>query len=116
MYEELVVKRGMSIEEVANSVDIALNRLPYMEGLFEIAKREAVRMQEKRNYISMDKISLRKELIELEVEKRRRELAFLPIIILIMETEKILQRKHLLCILTVDDPLPYRIGNLDYLT
>ena len=75
LYEELVVKRGMSIEEVANSVDIALNRLPYMEGLFEIAKREAVRMQEKRNYFSMDKISLRKELIELEVEKRRRELA-----------------------------------------
>jgi predicted DNA-binding protein YlxM (UPF0122 family) len=30
LYEELVVKRGMSIEEVANCVDIALNRLPYM--------------------------------------------------------------------------------------
>jgi predicted DNA-binding protein YlxM (UPF0122 family) len=75
LYEELVVKRGMSLEEVANCVDIALNRLPYMEGIFEIAKREAVRMQEKREYFLEDKISLTKELIELETEKRRRELA-----------------------------------------
>ena len=66
LYEELVIKRGMSIEQVGNSVDIALNRLPYMESLYEIAKREADRMQEI--------ISLRKEL-ELEEEKQRRKLA-----------------------------------------
>jgi transposase-like protein len=73
LYEELVIKRGMSIEQVANSVDIALNRLPYMECLYEIAKREADRMQEKRDYLSKDLISLRKEL-ELEEEKQRRKL------------------------------------------
>jgi transposase len=75
LYEELVVKRGMSIEQVANIVDIALHKLPYIEGVFEIAKREADRMQEKRNYLSKDRISIRKELIELEDERRRRELA-----------------------------------------
>ena len=72
LYEELVIKRRMSIEQVANSVDIALDRLPYMERLYEIAKREADRMQEKRDYLSKDIISLRKEL-ELEEEKQRRK-------------------------------------------
>ena len=72
LYEELVIKRGMSIEQVANSVEIALNRLPYMEGLFEIAKNEADRMQEKRDYWLSDVNSLKNEIIELEEEKQRR--------------------------------------------
>ena len=72
LYEELVVKRGMSIEQVANIVDIYLHKLPYIEGLFEIAKKEAERMQEKNDCLSKDIISLRKELIELEEEKQRR--------------------------------------------
>jgi predicted DNA-binding protein YlxM (UPF0122 family) len=72
LYEELVVKRGMSIEQVANIVDLALHKLPYMEGLFEIAKKEAERMQEKSDCLSKDIISLRKELLELEEEKQRR--------------------------------------------
>jgi transposase len=75
LYEELVVKRGMSIEQIDNIVDIALHKLPYIEGLFEIAKREADRMQEKIDYVLEGKISLKNELIELEVEKRRKELA-----------------------------------------
>jgi hypothetical protein len=65
----------MSIEQVANSVDIALYRLPYIEGLYEKAKEAVGRMQEKRDYLLSDIISLRKELIELEDEKRRRKLA-----------------------------------------
>jgi hypothetical protein len=72
LFEELVVKRGMSIEQIANIVDIALHKLPYMESLFEIAKKEADRMQEKSDCLSKDIISLRKELIELEEEKQRR--------------------------------------------
>jgi hypothetical protein len=72
LYEEIVVKRGMSIEQVANIVDIDLHKLPYIEGLFEIAKKEAERMQEKSDCLSKDIISLRKELTELEEEKRRR--------------------------------------------
>ena len=47
LYEELVVKRGMSIEQVANSVDIDLNRLPHIEGLFEIAKRKRIECKKK---------------------------------------------------------------------
>ena len=101
----------MSIEQVANIIDIALNRLPYMERLYEIAKREADRMQEKRDYLSKDIIFLRKDL-ELEEEN----LHYLSIIILIMETVKILQWVRLLYILTIENPLPYRIGNLNYLT
>ena len=76
LYEELVVKRGMSIEQVANSVDIDLNRLPYIEGLYQKAKQETDRMQEKRDYLLKEIISLRKEPIELEYEKRKRRLAF----------------------------------------
>jgi transposase-like protein len=76
LYEELVVERGMSIEQVANSVDIDLNRLPYIEGLYQKAKQETDRMQEKRDYLLKDIISLRKEPIELEYEKRKRSLAF----------------------------------------
>jgi transposase len=72
LYEELVVKRGMSIEQVANSVDIALYRLPHIEGIYQKAKQEADRMQEKRDYLLKDIISLRKKPIELEDEKRRR--------------------------------------------
>ena len=76
LYEELVIKRGMSIEQVGNSVDIALNRLPYMEGLYQKVKQETDRMQEKRDYLLKEIISLRKEPIELEYEKRKRRLAF----------------------------------------
>jgi transposase len=74
LYEELVVKRGMSIEQVANIVDIALYRLPHIEGLFEKAKMEADRMQEKRDYLLKDVISLRKQQLELEDANRRRRL------------------------------------------
>lgn len=34
LYRELVIKRGMSIEAVANIVDIALDKLPTMEGRY----------------------------------------------------------------------------------
>jgi hypothetical protein len=109
LYEELVVKRGMSIEQVANSVDIALHKLPYMEGLYQEAKEAVDRVQDKRDYLSKDIISLRKELIELEDEKQKRKVALSPIIIPIMETEKILQGIHFLLILTLDNTRRYRI-------
>ena len=35
LYQELVIKKGMSYEKVANTFNIALNRLPYMEILYE---------------------------------------------------------------------------------
>jgi DNA-binding transcriptional MerR regulator len=51
LYRELVIKRGMSIEAIANLVDIALDRLPYMETLLDQATRAAARKQEKVEYL-----------------------------------------------------------------
>ena len=116
LYEELVIKRGMSIEQVANSVDIALNRLPYMEHLYEIVKREADRMQEKRDYLSKDIISLRKEPRVRRRKTKKKTYIIFQSLSYIMETVKILQWVCLLYILTIENPLPYRIGNLNYLT
>ncbi len=39
LYKELIKKRHMSIEKVANVVEIAIDKLPYMESLYEQAKR-----------------------------------------------------------------------------
>ena len=45
LYKELIKKRHMSIEQVANAVDIAIHKLPYMESLYRQAKDEADKMQ-----------------------------------------------------------------------
>jgi hypothetical protein len=42
LYRELVIKRKISFERIANLVDNALKRLPNMETLFEQAKREQI--------------------------------------------------------------------------
>lgn len=41
LYSELVIKKGMSLEEVAKAVDIALHELPDMESLLEEKTRAA---------------------------------------------------------------------------
>ncbi len=38
LYKELIEKRGMSIEELVNVVEIAIHKLPYMENLYGQAK------------------------------------------------------------------------------
>ncbi len=38
LYKELIKKRHMSIEQVVNVVEIAVNKLPYMENLYGQAK------------------------------------------------------------------------------
>jgi hypothetical protein len=38
LYKELIKKRGMSIEELVNVVEIAIHKLPYMENLYGQAK------------------------------------------------------------------------------
>ena len=42
LYRELVIKRKISFERIANLVDIALERLPNVETLFEQAKRQPI--------------------------------------------------------------------------
>ena len=67
LYRELVIKRGMSIEAVANVVDIALHELPYMESLLDQATRAAARKQEKVEYLEN-----RIRTLEEEAEKKKR--------------------------------------------
>jgi archaellum component FlaC len=45
LYKELIKKRRMSIEQVANAVDTDINRLPHMESLYQQAKDQAEKMQ-----------------------------------------------------------------------
>ncbi|HEX5892349.1 MAG TPA: hypothetical protein VFY41_05760, partial [Nitrososphaeraceae archaeon] len=45
LYTELIKKRGMSKEQVAKVVEIAIHKLPHMENLYQQTKDEAEKMQ-----------------------------------------------------------------------
>jgi hypothetical protein len=45
LYQRLVKKNGISIEQVVNVVEIAIHKLPYMESLYKQAKDQAEKMQ-----------------------------------------------------------------------
>jgi hypothetical protein len=45
LYQQLVMKKGMSIEQVVNAVDTDINKLPHMETLYVQAKDQAEKMQ-----------------------------------------------------------------------
>jgi DNA-binding CsgD family transcriptional regulator len=45
LYNQLIKKRHMSIEQVVNVVDIAIHKLPHMENLYQQAKDQAEKMQ-----------------------------------------------------------------------
>jgi predicted HTH domain antitoxin len=47
LYRKLIKEKGMSIEQVDNAVDIAANKLPYMESLYEQVKEQVDKMQYK---------------------------------------------------------------------
>jgi len=51
LYQELIKKTGMDMEQVGKVVDTAIDRLPYMETLYEQAKDEVGKMQDKRQYL-----------------------------------------------------------------
>ena len=65
LYKELVIKREMSIEAVANAVDIDLNRLPRMEARLEETTKAVARKQVDFEY-------LEKRICFLEEEEKRR--------------------------------------------
>jgi hypothetical protein len=73
LYQELVIKKGMSYEKVANAINIALNRLPYMEILYEQVSR-AVRSKEERS----DYLDLRISTLEAEERRLKRRIVTLP--------------------------------------
>jgi hypothetical protein len=86
LYQRLVKKNNMSIEQVVNAVDIAIHKLPYMENLYRQAKDQAENMQrmigrlandieERKNKISfLDKIAFTSEQECKRTEQRIREL------------------------------------------
>jgi transposase len=45
LYQRLVKKKCISIEQVVNVVEIAIHRLPYMENLYQQSKDQAEKMQ-----------------------------------------------------------------------
>jgi hypothetical protein len=51
LYQELIEKRNMNMEQVGDVVDTAIDRLPYMETLYEQAKDEVGKMQDKRQWL-----------------------------------------------------------------
>jgi predicted DNA-binding protein YlxM (UPF0122 family) len=71
LFDELAVNRGMSIEHIANVVEISLHKLPYMESLHDQVKREVDRLEEKRDYMLFNINSLKKELVQLKEEEKR---------------------------------------------
>jgi predicted transcriptional regulator len=54
LYKELITERGMSIEKVVNAVDIAGNKLPHMESLYEQVKEQVDNMQRTRQRLVND--------------------------------------------------------------
>jgi transposase len=76
LLDESARNRGMSIEQIANVVEISLHKLPNMESLYDQAKREVERLVEKRDYLLFNINSLKKELAE--EEKRQRRMLALP--------------------------------------
>jgi predicted DNA-binding protein YlxM (UPF0122 family) len=73
LYQELVIKRGISYERVADAVDIHLNRLPCMETLYEQVSR-AVSMKEEKS----DNLDIRIYTLETEEKRLKRRIITLP--------------------------------------
>src|SRR5215217_154604 len=54
LYKELIKKRRISIEQVANTLDTAIHKLPYMETLYRQVKDQAEKMQHTIQRLSND--------------------------------------------------------------
>jgi hypothetical protein len=73
LYRELVIKRGMSFEAVANAVDIDLNRLPDMEALLEETTKAVARKE-----VKVDILEDRIHSLEEEEKRRKRIVTLSP--------------------------------------
>ena len=62
LYKLLIKQRGMSIEKVANAVDIDIHKLPYMESLYKQAKDEAEKMQRTIQRLANDVAALERKI------------------------------------------------------
>jgi cytidylate kinase len=73
LFKELVRKRGMSIEEVADVVDINLNVLPEMKEELDQTCKELAKRQ-----VDLDMIKVRISSLEEEENRRRNRIVTLP--------------------------------------
>ena len=73
LYKELVIRRGVSIEEVASVVDIDLNILPDMERRLEQTTKALARKE-----VDLDMIKGRISSLEEEEKRRRNRIVTLP--------------------------------------
>jgi hypothetical protein len=78
LYKELVIKRGMSIAEVASAIDIDLNILPDMERRLEQTTKALARKE-----VDLDMIKGRISSLEEEEKRRRNRIVTLPFILLL---------------------------------
>ena len=51
LYKRLIKEKGMTIEQVVNTVEIAANKLPHMESLYKQARDETQNMQHTRHHL-----------------------------------------------------------------
>jgi tRNA uridine 5-carbamoylmethylation protein Kti12 len=80
LYKELIKKRRMSIEQVVNVVEIAANKLSYMETLYRQANDQADKMQRTVQRLAND------------IEERKKKISLLDNIIFSCEQD--CKRKH----------------------
>jgi hypothetical protein len=73
LYKELVIKRRLSIEEVAAVVDVALNKLPYVKEMLEQTSKILARRQ-----VDLDMVETRISSLEEEENRRRNRIFTLP--------------------------------------
>ncbi|HZB15970.1 MAG TPA: hypothetical protein VE445_02295 [Nitrososphaeraceae archaeon] len=62
LYQQLVKKRRMSIEQVVNVVEIAIYKLPHMETLYRQAKDQAEKMQRTIERLANDIMALERKI------------------------------------------------------
>jgi hypothetical protein len=71
----LMKEKGMSVHQVANAVEIAIHKLPYMESLYGQAKDQAEKMQRTRQGLAND------------IEERKKKISLLDNIIFASEQD-----------------------------
>jgi DNA-binding CsgD family transcriptional regulator len=75
LYQRLVKKKGMNIEQVVNAVETAIHKLPYMESLYQQAKDQAEKMQRTIQRLAND------------IEERKKKISLLDNIIFSSEQD-----------------------------
>jgi predicted DNA-binding protein YlxM (UPF0122 family) len=96
----LIKEKGMSIEQVANAVEIAIHKLPHMESLYIQAKEEVEKMQRTIQRLAND------------IEARKHKISILDKIAFTSEQECKRKEKQVLELTAKKDTLEKLIANI----